>query len=894
MKPTRRVFAFILAVLLSVAVQAADFTFNSGTGNTWGGGTFNEDVTITADDVTVTVIGDVSIDGLLTHTMDSQGSILQFLDGNHYIRDFVNLRHVSTEFLGDSKTTVGNFSVGAQWTGYARVKDNATLDVTGNFMLNWYEGTQGVFEQTGGTVNLTTSGNGIRLGHWPNNAKVDDEPQYPSRYSLSDGVLNVLNTTMYVGWDGPAELNISGGTASIKGLSLAHSGGNSNGKLNLSGGELRIGSDGVSKGNGTARVSLSGGKIVAMDSHSWADNLPVNLTNSVTFDTNGNTIFFQPNITGSGDLIKTGGGVLELSGDSDTNEYAVEGTIRRTGGTSTGTIYVAENSGQTATYELTGGELRGATLFVGNNGNGTFIQTGGKTNTGEVYLGTSLPGDGVGTMTFSGGELNTGRFCVGDWGTGFLTVSGNAKINVDFGRNTLAIGSAPGGRGTMTVSENADIFARNFYVGEYGKGTLFQTGGTISAENAFIGGGADHNHGDAVGEATISAGVFNGGNFRVGDWGTGTLTVNGTGKVNGRISVGASSTGVGTMFVSGGAEITPGNFYVGENGTGTLNVSGGKVNVGYWFAVGEENGSVGTVNISGGEINSTYVIPGNKGKGTIVQTGGSVAGREIIIADQNTSGGSGYTISGEDSRLTAEWCLLVGHRAGGSFTQNGGTVTVLGTDVGNIYSGLYVGHPDSGAGTYDLAGGLLVADKIVIRGDNGSTMDMTGGTLWTKNVTGNLTNSGGVLDLVHGRLADLSADEITRIAGNYFQDTDGTLAVELNFSGGTLSTDFLEITGTADLSGAIHLLLTGDWESYDDWGAKIPILSFNEVFGNELSVSYNGYDDARWSFFTEGNYGYLSASPLGNSGDVPEPGTWAMLLMGIGGLAGMAVWRRKK
>ena len=578
-----------------------------------------------------------------------------------------------------------------------------------------------------------------------------------------------------------------------------------------------------------------------------------------------------------GSLVKTGKGLLILSGNHDgsnneaRDEYVQEGTLRRIGGTVTQNVYVGSAEGKAGTYELSGsGELIGAsTLIVGlaDGGSGTLNVSGGKISMaagGWTVVGHQ--GTATGVMNVSGGELSLANVVVGHENNsiGTLNVTGCDSFTVS---NDLVIGARHSVNGTVNVS-----------------------GGKVS-----VGGGFRLAMGGGTGALNVSgSGEIASDYIAVGENGTGTMTVSG-GKVTTSSDIRVGDAGTGTLKVSGGTITANRYIYVGNSGTGILEMDGGTMNTNRLY-LGNNSGASGTMNVNGGTIDAGgYIIVGGSGKGTVVQTDGSVKANEIIIADNGGagSGGSGYTISGTDSLLTANSCLIVGHRDVGTFQQNGGTVTVLGTADGG-YSGLFVGRENEGTGAYHLDGGLLVADKITI--SSLSLMDMTkGGTLWTKNVYGNLTNAGGVLDLVHGNEGALGT---TTINGNYTQETGGKLRLELNFDGTDIFKDFLDITKTATLAGTLDLLLTGsDWTLIDSY-TEIPILRYgDEIFGGfSISSSSAGFNAFDWDFFTKNDgYGYLSLTPLDdNSSVTPEPGTWMMLMMGIGGLAGMAVYRRKK
>ncbi|MBP3695658.1 MAG: autotransporter-associated beta strand repeat-containing protein [Thermoguttaceae bacterium] len=325
---TRRNAAFLsafvsLVTLIPTGVQA-DVVIN---GNTiTGGGTYSQAINATGDlavtpgsGETITFTNNV----VTTGTFNQTGSFVVLEAGtkNSFGAFFItnNPNNASphnnnTKMTLNGELTVNNFHVCKRGTAYVDINEGAILTVNNEFLINQAKNAQGRITQNGGTVNLNGTGNLLRLGHYPNTG-------YPSEYNLNAGTLNVPNTVLHVGWDGYAKLNISGGTANMKGINLSAA--NGKGFLNLTGGTLNLGDGGVThilQKSATANapeIKLGTATINAAASHTWAENLTLNLNSGATTTFNadeGKTITVDSLIQGSGAIQKTGAGTLALTG----------------------------------------------------------------------------------------------------------------------------------------------------------------------------------------------------------------------------------------------------------------------------------------------------------------------------------------------------------------------------------------------------------------------------------------------------------------------------------------------------------------------------------------------------------------------------------------------------
>ena len=186
-------------------------------------------------------------------------------------------------------------------------------------------------------------------------------------------------------------------------------------------------------------------------------------------------------------------------------------------------------------------------------------------------------GGSSGTLAVTGGNLFGNGIRIGEEGTGTATVN-NGIMRA--GGPSLFVGGKDGlGTGTLTISGNADTFvssADDIGVGRQGTGTLNMSGGELQGVYTFIGkfGTGTWNH---------SGGLFRqtGGDIEIGDGGKPTETdfpgprtgtINLTGGVmqvwdhfaiGNRIGTGTVNISGGVLALTGGPE-TDSNLYVGR------------------------------------------------------------------------------------------------------------------------------------------------------------------------------------------------------------------------------------------------------------------------------------------------------------------------------------------
>lgn len=272
--------------------------------------------------------------------------------------------------------------------------------------------------QNGGSVSNTGTENNPsagslanRWGHWPD---------APTTYEIHSGSLNLTGAPLYLSWDSPATLDVSGtASVSLKGVEMGWGGRNSSSLLRMNGGELKIGSHGIVGGSaGSKVVEFQGGKLGSLAA--WTSAMAMAVPGALTVDTSGGDINLTGSLTGNGSLTKVGTGTLALSGPNQVaGGAAVEGGRLRLTGSSELDVVVGP-AGNLATGGATIASLRlsrGATLEFEVGGverSLTVAEAAGLALNG-VHRVRIRPQAGIGPGTYpllhySGAPTGTGNF----------------------------------------------------------------------------------------------------------------------------------------------------------------------------------------------------------------------------------------------------------------------------------------------------------------------------------------------------------------------------------------------------------------------------------------------------------------------------------------------------
>ncbi len=450
--------------------------------------------------------------------------------------------------------------------------------------------------------------------------------------------------------------------------------------------------------------------------------------------------------------------------------------------TNGGNTYLAESLNSATTMTLAGASAYSSTsgtaqvqLGIGPNTAATMTLAGTSTFTSASRILIGRGAGSVSNVTIQDGAAMTKT---GEW---------------------LSIGTESSAVATVTVKGNGALTSTtgDFNIGDIGTstGTLnIQGNGTVtSAGTVFVGKGA----------TTSGTLDITGGSFTCGSW----ISI-------GRYwtaATGARATGV--VNVSGGTfnqTNTANALIVGEEGSGTLNVSGtGAVVVSgatLGLSIGHTASGIGTVNLDGGTITTTLVRDGG-GTSTFNFNGGTlIAGTG---ANPSFMGGlnnaivksGGANIDSNGQMIAIGQALLDGGGGGGLVKSGAGTLTLTGTNT-------YTGPTTVAAGVLAVNGSIATSSLTTVdplatlqgTGTVGTTVVADIGHVAPGNSIGTLTISGsmtinGTLDVEYDD--SLTGQKIDLLA------VSGILDISL------ATVDFADIsTGPVGLSGIAYIFAT--------------------------------------------------------------------------------------
>ncbi|MDO4584279.1 MAG: PEP-CTERM sorting domain-containing protein [Planctomycetia bacterium] len=824
----------------------------SGTYRLYGGTlTSNSQLVLGVDNGTVGVMemrgGSASMTGLVLGWNEHQGT------GKFYLHD--GTLTSGTLQMGGSRNQAANLFVQTGGTAYIGDLDGVshgtvqisggTLNVTGNNEKNWRIG--GTWNISGGKIiasnylffgeaQVTMTGGEIhaqlRVGNAGNTG-----------WMVQRGGSVTSPTWLTIGENGSGKYTLEGGT-------VTHSGGGAfvlgvdkgtRGELEMNGGTMNLLGD---MGMALGWANNSVGSAVINDG-----TLNVTHTIQVGRDSTGASSFTQNGgeVTAGSIAIKAGnqytlaGGKLSTPTITNNGTFSMTGGLLAPGGVGTiGTTTISGNFSPTGgTIHLDVSSTASDQLFVGGNSSATegmlqiaIMGSGYGSFTREVTL-VQAGGSGTITKTITSTEHlwdgTTNSWNTAHWNNGVLPAGSEY--------DTFSIQ-----KGTVTLADANNATANRLTVGS--EGTLSVTPGNytnpfVNIDFVYLNEGGkiinNGNLGNLTGTWVIDGGTLDssGRNFRMG---TAHLTLK-SGSITALDFRVGNAGDTGWMVQDGGAVTSTNYLTVGESGSGKYTINGGTVTANN-VALGVDHATTGTLIINGGTttVTDTLYMGYNSGStGILKLNGGTLTTKNWI---QNRAGGASATSTqnGGEVRVTETMTLNAG-----SYTLNDGT--------------FHAKSINQNGGVFNFAGGLLDVGEtnfaLIQEGGNFSP----GGddALGTSRLMGMMVE-GGIWTL------NLTSDNIDEI---------------LIADGGTFFMDALE----------------GIWlESLDGWERSESPLQFLTFEGEKvegltetLNTLLNG-TIAHYYSVVDTATGYALVA-------VPEPGSWLLLLLGLGCWFG---WQKKR
>jgi autotransporter-associated beta strand protein len=851
-------------------------TGGSGTLNITGGLVGDTEFISASLGTTSSVASGAGSTGLITITNGTFGSSSQLNIGN-FGSGTVTLN--SGGFLKVGQIVLGNGSA-AQGTlnllsGTARGMSTVVVGGTGSGVLT----VNGSLYQTrNATIGQSVGSNGtvtVTSGTWLNNAA---------------GIGNEIQGYLEVGGSGTGSLTIdNGGYVTVSGTFSR--GANGTFALNQ-GGTLQIGS---ADGNNNPFTTASGTSGVLVGDLNYAGTLKFAQNRDGLGGSNVST--YGNVLSGSGDLIKTGTGTLNLTGNNsytggtkieagrislgNANAIGTTGTISfSTTGTGPGALqFTATNTtdyssrfsnaaNQKYAVDTNGQDVTLASDLTSVGGSFTKFGAGSATLSGAntFTTGSVAAGTLIGTVnslattgTFgvaTGGELRFNQASSGTW-AGALAGSGT-YTKLGAGALTLT-GSTSNTNGTLLVSEGSVIGTTN----------TIRRAVTNNAQVTFN---------------QTTAGTYSGimsGSGSLTKLGSGTVTLSGVNTYSGDTTVSAGSLVGTTASLQGDitnnaavtfSQTTTDGTYAGiMSGAGSLLKSG----TGQVTLTGANTYSGGTTVSAGALIGTTRSLQG------------AITNDAAVTIDQATDGSYGGVMSGSGSltKLGAGAVTLAGANSysGGTTVSAGSLIGTTDSLKGAITNNAAVTFSQTTTGTYAgiMSGNgsltKLGGGSVVLSGNNsysGATTVSAGALV----INGNLTNSAVSVDngATLGGSGTLSR-AVTVLSGGTISpgNSPGVLTVSsLDLQAN--STTLMEIVGVgsaAGTAGTDYDNLTISTASALVYGGTLDL-----DFANTASFA----DGTTFSLFT------FTGSPTGTFSSVRSSGSGSYAGLNFTGLGG--VW----
>lgn len=632
------------------------------------------------------------------------------------------------------------------------------------------------------------------------------------------------------------------------------------GTLDLSGGNhtetvlsttLNFGGSQITRSSGCATLSLG-----ALTQTAGALNIGGNaIATTTTANINGRLAGLSRITVGSGGSYSfaKNDGANNIVGMADGDYTALAPT--------SGSNAVVYNLDGSLTY--TGASTTIGSLRIRTTGAGQSLTING---TNAMAIGNSTTGAGAGAILFTGSDdysivnnstgnalrASTGALLIHQWGTGNLTISGTGNTTTGvilssqidkFGSGRLIISGNNSNTSTTATTIGGGILqvASNAALGNQ------TTGGAISLQGGtFVGdtsGGSFALNNSGANSRNVTVGLTGGGIDVIGG---NALTVSGvisstvTGVSNtysAPLTLGSASTS-GTIILSGTNTYTGGTILRG----GTVEIQNASALGAYSLATGGQANNF--IQFTGGTLRYGSGVTTDLAQRIRYST--SVASIDTNGNNVTFTNDIDYTNTAGLTKLGAGSLTLAGTNTyTGATTVNVGTLIVNGSTAAGSAVTVVSGATLGGSG---IVGGAVTLNGVLSPGNGLGTLGLGSDLTW---------NSSGSL------LMELGTAGVSLVSFG----TSDQVAITGNFNKGTGSTFVFDFGGTGELG----------WYRLANWGGTTNF-SATDFSATNLGGGLGA------NFQIDSGALYLNV--------IPEPSTYALVALGLGGL--LALRRRKR
>ncbi|MEM7311542.1 MAG: hypothetical protein AAF497_00180 [Planctomycetota bacterium] len=800
--------ATALIATLANSTSAADLTWTGS-----GGVFFNDSGNWTpgqsptgADDLTFPATADKFS---LVISGSQSGRFFSFEGGEYSIEGGTSSQLNSTEAYVNNGGTLNVAGADSQWNiqgglragdsteGTINISDNADVDHLGLWMALRQNGSATVNVTNGAQLGTTNSASSGRIGfegtgtfNINTGARSDMSDVVVGYHTTATGTINVADAgtrfvansaDLHVGRWGVGSLNVNnGGRVDVTGIGNLSTGflESGTGNIALDAGVANVGSRIYVGQRGTGTFSATNGSSVTSELQfvlgdeavaagtATFDNSTLNVTNS-----NHDLIVGRQ---GLGQITVTNGSTVTIANDILIGtESMLDNRLVVTGGStvSTGTRF-------------------GDDILVGDTGNGTLIVSESSVlTTRNLNIGTYAGSNGSMILEGAGTTANLGFLFVANSGTGDLTVSGGATMNLETTESPVAnltVGDDTSSMGLMTITGsdadgNPSQVRANRRAEIGGSGNEVGGTGTLNVEN----GGQLETVGAVIGLKDAAD---------VGPGGTGTVNVNSNAswKSTGTITVG--QIGQGQLNITSGGRVESTAVLIGDNNNGDTGQAA--------VAVSGTNGTTAsTLDISGvltiGDDRAASLTISN---GAVVNSGTDMGNTFATIGNAGSADGAIVTV--DNATWNEQGTRIKVGRSGGSAAAPS---TLKITNGGQVNADLIMVSDDSASshGLVEIDGvGSAANARVSVIGDVGpGTLKVTNGGAYNVAEIFDISGSGtGTVEIGLGTFpSSINAPGATAVGRS--NNSTGTLTVH---SRGTLTTGELQIAKSAGSTGTIR------------------------------------------------------------------------------------------